>query len=342
MRFTPFAALLSAALLAPAGVAQNMLANPSFESGLSGWSSFGNASAEVSNPPSIVPRTGNQVSKMYGNFWGSFNVTGIFQQFPASPGQTFTLDCWSWQWDGDPMLGVGAPNDNWVVMKIAFFDGGGTAIGGAEQTILDGNFPQNTWIDNSPVSGTAPAGTANVQALILFLQPGVAGGSGCFDDVSFTGPGSQPTYPGTGEDLVLSSAIGGNTLSFGAGNDVKTVPAGGGLIELNVSSPGNLFNAKPYSMLAQLFGTGAPPVPPAALPELWFNVTAPIIILVNGSAVTPIGPAVIGPNGGTSSFYNVPGGFAGSSLMVQAIVLDPALAGNGFYVASDAHELQFQ
>ena len=214
MRFTPYAALLSAVLLAPAGVAQNLLVNGDFEAGLSGWSTFGNASAETANPPAVEPLSGTQLCKMFGNFSGGFDVSGIFQGFPATPGQSFTIDAWSRHWDGDPLIGGGPPNDNWVVMKIAFFDGGNVEIGGAEGTILDGNSPTNTWIDNASVTGIAPAGTMSVQALILYLQPNNDGGAAQIEDVSFTT--TTPPSSGGGGNLLANGDFEAGLSGWGA------------------------------------------------------------------------------------------------------------------------------
>lgn len=194
MKTSPLAAVLSAALLASTGAAQNLLTNGDFEAGLSGWTAFGNAAAATASAPEVVPLSGTQTCKLFGNFSGGFNVSGIFQAFPAAAGQSFTMDSWSRHWSGDPLLGGGPPGDNWVVMKMAFFDVGGVEIGGAEGTIVDGNSPTDTWIDNAPVTGTAPAGTATVQALILFLQPNNAGGAAQVDDILFT-TSAPPTAP---------------------------------------------------------------------------------------------------------------------------------------------------
>jgi len=168
-----------------AAIAQNMLANPGFETGLTGWTPFGNAFPESVNPPQFVPRTGSGLVSMFGNFWGSFNVTGIFQEFPTAPGETWEMSSSARHWSGDAMVGVGAPNDNWVVQKMAFFDAGNNEIGNAESTILNGTFPTDTWHDAAMIVGVAPAGTVKVQALILYLQPMWAGGAAHVDDVYF-------------------------------------------------------------------------------------------------------------------------------------------------------------
>jgi hypothetical protein len=191
------AGALSLALLLVAGSAlalTNELANPGFESGLTGWTAFGNAYAESSNPPQFVPYEGNGLVSMFGNFSGGFNVSGIFQEFPCSPGDRFQLKCQSRHWSGDAMTGQqGVGNSNWVVQKIAFFDAGSVEIGGAESTILDGTFATDVWHDNAAVTGLAPANSVKVQALILYLQPAFDGGAAHIDAVEF--------YDVTGEPL---------------------------------------------------------------------------------------------------------------------------------------------
>lgn len=329
---------LAAALLAQAGLAQNLLTNGNFDSGgLAGWNSFGNAFVQAPAPPQFVPRSAPNLVSMFGNFSGSFNVSGIFQSFAASPGQTFTIDCWSRHYSGDAMTGVGAPNDNWVVMKIAFFDAGNTEIGSAEGTVLDGTSPTDVWIDNAPVSGTAPAGTTSVQALILYLQPAFAGGAAHIDDVEFFGPPSGPTYPGSGEDLRLATGLGGATPSFGPGNDVKTA-TGGVLLEVNVSSPQAAYDLMPFWLLGQAFTTGAPPSPP--IPGVHFSFSQPIVILVAPAFPPFVGP-VIRPGSGSSAFFVTPSGMAGTSLMLQGVVATPT-ANNGVFAITDGHEIQLQ
>ncbi len=343
MRITPRTTLLAAMLLAPAGLAQNLLTNPGFETGdFTGWNNFAPLSVfvEGANPPDVDPFDGNFSGKLFGDFVPGVTATGMFQAFPATPGDQFVMDCWSRQFGGDTMIGVGAPNDNWVVMKMAFFDAGGAEVGAAERTIMDGTFPANTWIDNAPVTGTAPAGTATVQAFILFIQPNFDPGACQVDEITFA-PVSAGTYPGTGEDLWLSTALNGDTLTYGPTNDVKLVNPGD-FIEVNVSSPSQNsdFGLFSFIIFSQLFSTGFPPVPFFVFPELYFDFTQPIILL-QGGVSSPIGSPVINPNGGTSLYFECPPGLGGMSLMMQALVVDPVTA-NAFYAATDGHELRFQ
>ncbi|HEX6792007.1 MAG TPA: hypothetical protein VF247_11910 [Candidatus Krumholzibacteria bacterium] len=170
-------------MAATGAFAQNVLVNPGFESGLSGWTPFGNVYPEGPAWP-FIPNSGNGLVSMFGNWWGVFNVSGMFQEFPASPGDTWEMSSFASFCSCDPMVGVGAPNNNWVVQKIAWFDASNTEIGGVESTILDATFAADVWHGSGTISGVAPAGTVKLQALILYLQPLYDGGAAHIDDVS--------------------------------------------------------------------------------------------------------------------------------------------------------------
>ncbi len=168
---------------------QPLLGNSGFEDETS-WLTFGNAVFPVFADPND-PQTpdkansGTHVGKLSGRYTGNLNVSGLYQQFPAQPGETFKIDSFSYVDSDDPLTGQGVPDSNWVVMKIAFFDEDGFEIGGFERTIADGTIPKDQWIDNQPVTGIAPPGTVVVGAYILFLQPGLDSGSVFVDDVYF-------------------------------------------------------------------------------------------------------------------------------------------------------------
>jgi hypothetical protein len=190
---------------ATAAMGANSLANPGFEAvpaapsgtyGAALWGAFGGVYTQAADACQ-VPHAGNQLCKMFGNFTGGFNVSGIFQAFPTTPGSMWQLSCYSRHCSSDPMIHSFATNGNWVVQKIAFFDATNTEIAPAavESTILDGSYPTNTWFFNSPITGVAPAGAVSVQALILYLQPaGVYdGGAAQIDDVSLENVTATPT-----------------------------------------------------------------------------------------------------------------------------------------------------
>jgi hypothetical protein len=183
------AGLCIGGFLAYGALADNLLTNPGFEAGLSGWITFGNVFAEAANPPQFVPNSGNGLMSMFGNFSGGFNVSGLFQEFPATPGSEWLLDVYSRHFSGDAITGDGpggpAPNDNWVVQKIVFKDAADVEIGAVESIILDGTFATDVWHDNAPITGIAPAATVQVEAFFLYLQPQFAGGASHLDDANF-------------------------------------------------------------------------------------------------------------------------------------------------------------
>lgn len=168
------------ALCALAGAASaNVLVNPGFEDGLNGWSPFGNVFAET-----VTPRTGAGDAKMFGNFSGGFNVSGLFQTFSATPGQTWEFSGYVRHNTGDALTGIGADNpaaDNWVVLKFEFRDAANNVTGSTEQNVLDGRTPTDTWFGHS-ISLTAPANTQSIWAFFLYLQPQFAGGAVLMDD----------------------------------------------------------------------------------------------------------------------------------------------------------------
>jgi hypothetical protein len=198
------AACVSMLLLAAGPAASaNMLTNPGFEAGLSGWTAFGNAYPETSNPPAVVPLSGTGVAKMFGNFSGGFDVTGIFQSFAAVPGNQYQMSSNARHWSGDPLTGIGAGScatgcsDNWVVQKIRFKDAANLEIGPVESIILDGTYATDVWHAAAPITAIAPAGTVSVEAFILFIQPAGHPGSAQFDNVEFLDVTSVPTQPAT-------------------------------------------------------------------------------------------------------------------------------------------------
>jgi hypothetical protein len=185
-------------------VSANVLANPGFEAGVGpfygapSWITFGNGFTEPADGGCIAPYAGNQLMKMFGTF-NPFGVSGIFQEFPTTPGTEWALSSRSRHCSADPMIGyhVNGGNGNWVVQKIAFFDAGNNEIGAAESIILDGTFATDTWFDNAPAIGIAPAGTVKLQAFILYLQPGFDGGAAQIDDVVLEDITAVPVQPTT-------------------------------------------------------------------------------------------------------------------------------------------------
>lgn len=178
--------------------AQNVLVNPSFEDGLNGWNTFGNVYSETNNGWQFVPYEGEKLVSMFGNWWGVFNVSGMYQEFPTEPGVKWQLSAKSRHWVNDAMIGSQAGGGNWVVQKIVFKDANDVELPGAvESTILDGTYPTDTWFDNAPITAVAPEGTVQIEAFILYLQPLWDGGAAQIDNVELISPMAFDVKPGS-------------------------------------------------------------------------------------------------------------------------------------------------
>ena len=150
-----------------------------------------------------------------------------------------------------------------------------------------------------------------------------------FLDVSFE------TYPGTGEDLALSSSIGFAPVTSGVGEDVKTVMPGQ-FATVRFESPNNGFLGTNYALLGTFVDhTGGQRVNEiSSLPGLYGSFAATVVLL--GDGVLPaLGLPALLPPGGCGVSFTWPN-TGGGDLMVQAIITDPSAA-NGFVAASDGH-----
>ncbi len=174
----------------PAFPGATPLNNPSFEDeggSLASWEIFSagfNVIAETVDATNFVitPRTGDWECKMFGQFNGSDNESGIYQTLPAEPGQVWEIDAWSRVNSDDPLL----PASNFMTMRIEFFDSDSNVIGTPDEVmILDGTSPQDVWIDNPALQSTAPANTVSVRPVWTFNQIGFDGGAGHLDDLRF-------------------------------------------------------------------------------------------------------------------------------------------------------------
>lgn len=191
------AIILSAAFVLTLGVTSaqaNLLANPSFESPdasggdvsgpPTGWSGFNfNATTAV-----VTALDGTQTLKQFGPFNPFFDASGVLQSFPVVPGEIVTLSANGRNDSSDPISGggVGDPG-NFAVVKLEWFDGGGSPIGTPVETlVVDKSSPADVWLPGTVV-GVAPAGAASVNTLLLHVSDGTfLGGSVFWDDASVT------------------------------------------------------------------------------------------------------------------------------------------------------------
>ena len=189
---------------------QNLLTNPSFElqdtSGgdvagpPTGW--FGFNDVFQSSQTGITPTDGVNLLKMFGPFFAG-GAAGVGQNLPAAPGDQFLGTADMLNPAADAMGG-----DTFSIIKLEFFDSGGSIISFAESTQLKVGDPTNVWNSYS-VSATAPAGTVSVNYLLLHVQPtgNIGGGSTYFDNASFTQVPEPATFAFIGGALALGVVL---------------------------------------------------------------------------------------------------------------------------------------
>ena len=166
----------------------NVLANPSFDTDLSGWTVFGNVFYEEGSPLAIpsrasLRRTPTGAAKLFGTF-SVGDDSGMFQKVNTEPGKQWKLSVYALNTCFEDALR--GTNENVALARIVFRDNSGVDVGGADVIIGDNSSPLGTWT-RYEVTATAPTGTDSVDAYILFTQGLFLENGAIFvDDVAFT------------------------------------------------------------------------------------------------------------------------------------------------------------
>ncbi len=154
----------------------NTLANPSFSTGLTGWTTFGNV---FSDTRGFACRTSGGAAKLFSTFVTG-SSSGLFQSKVAAPGS-------AWQLGVNALTScvdspINGTNDNFLLSRVVFKNSLGVEIGGGDALVLDAHTPIGTWT-HSTATAVAPAGTATVEGYVLFISPTNQGGAGFIDDL---------------------------------------------------------------------------------------------------------------------------------------------------------------
>lgn len=155
---------------------------PSNNTPLYGWTSWGNAYNVNFNGRSGTARSG----KLYGNFTGSPNTSGVYQDIVAHPGQRWRASAWWLNWNIDAMQ-----SGNTASTNIEWRDANDNLISFVSTTALNSGSPLNSYAKKQ-VEGIAPPGTAKARVVMLFAQSGVNAGAAFFDDADMELLGECP------------------------------------------------------------------------------------------------------------------------------------------------------
>jgi len=116
--------------------------------------------------------------KLYGNFTGSPNSSGVWQDVVASPGQRWRATAHWQNWFGDRMQAGNTAHTN-----IEFRDASDALISFVSDTSLTSSSGINNYAQRT-IEGIAPPGTAKARIVLMFYQTGMNAGAAFFDDVN--------------------------------------------------------------------------------------------------------------------------------------------------------------
>lgn len=197
----------------------------------SGYFAWGNAWSVAAEPgANLVPHTGNRLLKMWGNWSGNWNNSGVGQSFASQPGDVWEIECWVKHITGDNLVGTG----NFVLLQIEFFNAAEQRVGVQEVSVLNSSTPVDQWIHVTPFQGVAPANTVAARCIVMFLQPNYEGGAAEIDDLAFrrvSGPVANDVA-----DLFLSADVLGGTV--GGAYSLRLEDADGDALEFSQAANG--------------------------------------------------------------------------------------------------------
>lgn len=203
----------------------SLVVDPGFEDadgGLADWPRFGNAIDNVTSDWG-TPLDGQRSLKLYGQFDGQENYSGVLQNVAVNGGETFLAGAHALTRSEDSIVGTG----NTAFLKVEFYSEAGAEYGSASflgevsEVIADGNMAEDSWVP-SELTATAPTDAVEARLSIVFLQPSSNPGGAVFvDSVTLTNAAclisdvttsnTNPRDPGYGE---ADGTVDGADLSF--------------------------------------------------------------------------------------------------------------------------------
>jgi beta-glucanase (GH16 family) len=230
--------------------AANLLIDPGFEDNpigvnvhpISGWQLYGANNFTESDGKA---RTGTNYYKVYGQFIGSDNYTGLYQDIAATPGNTYAAEGWAYSLSTD---GGGIHGQDQIWLEVSFRDAALNTVALYRSAIVSGGnigsfggldqwfkLPiTNAWsftnsggvaiaiaITNTSATLIAPPGTTFVRYQTIFHQgPDNANGSMYFDDLALNQiSGSNTAWNIVWSDEFDGTSIAATNWSFEAGNN---------------------------------------------------------------------------------------------------------------------------
>lgn len=190
------------------GEATLELENGDFETNngsLSNWSLFGRSGANLS-PDDSHAQSGTSALKIFGQFNGSQNFSGIEQGVTVQPGDVLRLKASAFVDANDSLAGT----LNQAFIKFDYYSKNYSSFGSPDYissqqiSLANASTATNQWIDHEFTS-TVPAGAVEARVVIVFEQRNFASGSVFVDDVEVVNTTSTDTV--SVDSTVLSSGV---------------------------------------------------------------------------------------------------------------------------------------
>lgn len=182
------------------------LENGGFETtgaSLSGWTLFGNAINNV-RAVSSPTENGSGALKVYGQFNGSMNYSGVEQGITVTPGDQVEVQCRCHVDSADTIAGTA----NEVLLKFDFYNTNYGAFGSSEYissdslVIADSSTPNDQWIEHT-LTATVPAGAIEARVAIVFAQSSNNTGAVFVDSIEYTNSSESETL--TADNLLVNN-----------------------------------------------------------------------------------------------------------------------------------------
>jgi glucosylceramidase len=152
---------------------------------LDAWNVFGNSIGNVSAASEAI-LDGDKSLKLYGQFSGSSNLSGVSQGITVSSGERVQAAASVLVRAADSI----ANTNNVAQMKIEYYNqyggiyGSANFLGETQMTLADGSSANDNWLERQ-LTGIVPAGAVEARLVLQFLQPTGQSGAVHIDDVLF-------------------------------------------------------------------------------------------------------------------------------------------------------------
>ncbi|TWU51036.1 Glucan endo-1,3-beta-glucosidase A1 precursor [Rubripirellula tenax] len=162
---------------------------------LAHWSTYGNtigAGTNVRGDNQHVA-SGDGALKLYGQFDGTENYSGVEQGLTVTGGETLFAQASAFVDSNDSIFAT----DNYAVLNIDYYNqqygefGSGQYIGSDSVVLADGATLNDVWLTRQ-LSSVVPDGAVEARLALVFVQPQFAGGAVHIDSVRFFSAAAVP------------------------------------------------------------------------------------------------------------------------------------------------------